>query len=233
LAFANVFMEESNVDATSFTTAGNLTASANRLYLAAVFVTASGTPTAPTLTGGGMTTWTVVNNTTRTTGGLWVFRSLQASPGAAAPLVVDGGAQTYTSFSVVVDERDSVDTGGTNGADAIAQTNSANASNGTTYQVSFVGIPSEAENEAWSALAHLVTEGSTIDSPGTELGDVNGSSPGHSLVTGWRLVNTAATDSVVTTFSTSSARFGVSAEVDVSAGGATPKPKTLGLIGCG
>jgi hypothetical protein len=230
MAFANIIETDSNVDATSFTTAESLTAVANRLYLVSVLCTSGTTPPgAPTLTGGGMTEWTLVNSTTRTTTGLWVFRALQASPGAAAQLVVDGGAQTYTSFAVIVDERDNVDTGGTNGADAIAQSTSANASNGTSYQVSFSGAATESENEAFAAIAHLVTETSAMVT-GTELGNVNGGSPGHSLITGWMAVN--GTNAPNMSWSTTSVRLGVSVEVDVTAG-ATPKPKTLGMMGCG
>jgi hypothetical protein len=213
MAFANVLQEQTATDGTTFTTVGNLTPVANRLYLCSVFCTSGSTPpTAPTVSGGGMTTWTLVNSTTRTTSGLWVFRALQASPGAAAPLLIDGGAQTYTSFSVIVDERDTVDTGGSNGADAIAQSTASNAAAGTTYAVSFSGAATEAENEAWSAIAHVATEANTTD--GTELGDVNGGTPGHSLITAWFPVNGQNTPQA--SWSTSTVRLGVVVEVDVA-----------------
>lgn len=110
--------------ATSFTTV-SISPSDDALVLVAVsseFDTTS--PVVPTLSGGGMAAWTQVRtfawDDSGTTRRMTLFRALEATPGTAT-LVIDFGAETQVTCRWSVIEFDKVDTGGTNGADAVVQ----------------------------------------------------------------------------------------------------------------
>ncbi len=125
----NLTFGSSIVDATSFTSA-SISPNANELILIAVLTRSSATPTnTPSLSGASLSFNQVativaepgVANPTRTT----VFRSLTASPGSGA-ITIDLGGQSQRCACWCIDGFTGIDTGGTNGADAIVQSNTVN-----------------------------------------------------------------------------------------------------------
>lgn len=93
---------------------------ANRLVLATIAHSAGGTQPVPSLSGGGMTTWTQVN-TVEINGfvRVSVFRALQASPSSGALTITFSSAQDRCGWSI--NEFAGIDITGANGANAIAQ----------------------------------------------------------------------------------------------------------------
>jgi hypothetical protein len=142
---------------TSVANTASFAPAANRLALVLVNsrtnITAD--PNAPTLSGGGMTAWTqvatvVYDTTSASRKRVTLFRALQASPGASAALTIDFGGQTQTDIQWVVDEFQGMDTGGSNGADAIVQAVTNLNAAGTTLTVTLAAFAS-ANNATYGA----------------------------------------------------------------------------------
>jgi hypothetical protein len=122
----------STTDATSFATA-SISPTGGRLVLAWVINTKATTPDTPTISGGGMTTWTQVatvlyGTIASPTYRITLFRALQAVPGSATA-TIDFGGVTQTACIWVIQEFANVQVTGANGADALVQsaTNVLNA----------------------------------------------------------------------------------------------------------
>lgn len=113
---------QSGTDAASYTTSATGAPGANELAIVLV-INRKGAATAdlPTLTGGGITTWTQFGtilfgtNQARITG----FRALEAAPGAAAALVADFAGQTQQKCHIIAIRYTGVNTTGSNGANAL------------------------------------------------------------------------------------------------------------------
>jgi hypothetical protein len=167
--------------ATSYTTA-SISPTANRLVLVAVgHQVSSGTVNTPTISGAGMT-WTQVATKISSKGTLrrlTVFRALSASPGSGA-LTIDLGGQSQIRCGWSIAEFDGIDTGGTNGADAIVQS----ASNDVTDNASTTSLTvtlsafSHVDNATYGAIrfgGSSNTDALTFGSGFTQLGIINGS----------------------------------------------------------
>ncbi len=104
---------------------------AGQLAMVAVFNSiAAGTPTIPTISGGGMTTWDQVGTHTALTRRMTFFRAMQGSVSSGAITIDYGGVnQNFSGWSVVL--FDGVQTSGTNGENAIVQF-SGNSTDGNT-----------------------------------------------------------------------------------------------------
>lgn len=144
--FTNLSTAADGTDATSYNTA-SISPSAGKVVLVAVGNMRVGTVTTPTLSGAS-TTWTQVatdnqDNFTRCT----LFRGVAAGTGA---LTIDfaGNTQLRCAWSIV--ELSSVDTGGTNGANAIVQSATDNTEN-TTLTVT-LGAFSSLSNATFGAV---------------------------------------------------------------------------------
>lgn len=124
-------------------------------------------PNQPTLTGNGLT-WELVNtivfdaaSTSRRRVSL--FRALGASPSAGA-VTADFGLQVNTHSIIIIDQLSGIDTGGTNGSDAIVQS-ATNSTVGTSLSVTLAAFGS-ASNATYGAIGtaatgtELVTAGS-------------------------------------------------------------------------
>ncbi|MGH7537913.1 MAG: Ig-like domain-containing protein [Gemmatimonadales bacterium] len=105
-------------------TTASITPAPNALITVAVLNRRSGGPLTPTLTGGGVTSWTQVGSVDFNTIGvplsrLTVFRAMSGAPGSG-PITI-----TYSSgvsnAQWIVSQWTGVETGGTNGSDAIGQ----------------------------------------------------------------------------------------------------------------
>jgi hypothetical protein len=230
LSFTNLTEGGTTTDATSFTTA-SIAPTGDRLVLLSVFTGNNPTPVAPTVTGGGMTTWTIVNSTTRSNAsGLFVFRALEASP-TSGTVLIDFGAESMNSAVWCIDQSSAdVVTTGTNGADAIVQTSAANAAGGLSYAVTMAALAS-GNNVGWGAICHTANELATASGSYTELGSTStGSSDNLSIITIWQQND----NSPGASWATSQTRLAVVAEIAyAAAGGAAAKPKLLGMMGCG
>lgn len=121
----------STTNTTSYTTA-SITPTANQLVLIAVMPTVtSGTTPTMTVSGTGLT-WVQENTSTPGFRTMVVFRAMGASPTAGALTITAAASVTSCLWSVV--QFDGIDTTGTNGSGAIAQ--SFNASPGSTNNLS-------------------------------------------------------------------------------------------------
>jgi hypothetical protein len=213
---------------TSYTTA-SISPGANRLLILAVDATPSdGTAVAPTVTGNGLT-WVEFG-----AGGeygtsdraVWLFRAMGASPSAGA-VTMDYGAVNQTNTNWSINEFTDVDTTGTNGSGAIVQTvKDLSSTSGTSVTVNLAALGS-ANNMAFGAFSHAAAEAKTVGSGFTALSNTGNITPSISLMCEYQL-NVTTVDA---SWSTNQARGVIAVEIKAGAGGATPKPKSFGLMG--
>lgn len=159
----------SATDAASYATS-SISPSASRLVLAVVVNTHGSNATLPTISGGGMTTWTQVstvqfNGTLRR---ITVFRALQTSPGSGT-LTIDFGGTTQIRCNWSVVQFTGIQTTGTNGADAIVQavTNTGSGNPGSVTLAAFA----TAENATFGAIGSSITGNITPGTGFTEIHD--------------------------------------------------------------
>ena len=136
--------------ATSFTTA-SISPTANKLILLAVGSANVASNNAPTVTGAGMT-WTQVATSidSATRRRVTLFRALSASPGSGA-LTIDFAGTTHNNCQWSVIEFSGIDTGGTNGANAIVQSVTNTSTGGTSATVTLAAFGA-AGNATFGAL---------------------------------------------------------------------------------
>lgn len=135
----------STVNGSSYNTASVAPAD-DALVLVGVCVTrgSSEDPPTPTLSGGGMAAWDVVEDNLYVTSGgvrsrMVVYRAREATPGSGAITIsLSPVGASGCLWSVI--EYTGVDTSGTNGSGAIAQSEQA-AGSGTAVSVSLAGAP--------------------------------------------------------------------------------------------
>lgn len=120
-----------NSSATNYNT-DSFTPVANRLYLLVIAAGKTTADTDPTVTGGGLGTWTLVQGNQQGTGNqrIMVFRAMSASPGSAAAVNISWGGVTWGNCAWKIIEFDGVDTSGTNGSGAIAESVQGDDSSG-------------------------------------------------------------------------------------------------------
>lgn len=179
----------SATNGTAYTTA-SFAPAANALCLVTVLsIDGSSDPAAPTLSGGGMTTWTQVasqlfNTPSAARARITLFRALQASPGAPAVLTITHGA-TMQACTWSVDQFASVDTGGSNGANAVVQSVSGSGT-GQTANAALAAL-GDPDNIIYGGVAHVIQESVSPLSGATETADRNNgdaTTPGN-LETAW------------------------------------------------
>ncbi|MGZ6865283.1 MAG: beta strand repeat-containing protein [Blastococcus sp.] len=157
-------------DATSFTTA-SITPSANALVLLAVINTlGSGTAPTPTVSGNGLT-WVQVQSSGTSSRQLNVWRGMGASPTAGAITISTGATSTSSCLWSVI-QYDGVDTSGTNGSGAIAQSFTATPAAATSTSQPFTTTPT-AGNAVFGAVGLAVNNVATAGS-GWTLGGATG-----------------------------------------------------------
>lgn len=221
ISFATILGTRSSVDGSSFVTASGAP-TGNRLQLFAVSAinAAASTPAAPTLSGGGITTWTEVTSIAYDTGGsnrgrITLFRALEASPGSGTVTITFGESHTNCEWSWC--EFDGIDTGGTNGANAIVQsaTNSATATSLTVTLAAF----GSADNATYGAFTHQANEATTVGTGFTEIHNPFGASRVASTLTEYLLGNDTSVDA---SWTTSSLCGGIAVEIKAAAGASDP-----------
>ena len=134
------------VNLNTYTTA-TIAPVANRLITVAVLNHRTPAANSPSLSGGGMTSWTVVATVDfDTIGGalrrLTIFRAMSASPGSGPITITFVGSVSNVQW--IVSQWDGVETSGVNGAGAIVQTgsNATNAGNGLAVTLGAFGSAS-------------------------------------------------------------------------------------------
>jgi hypothetical protein len=181
--FTSLTASTNNADQASYTTA-TITPTANRILFAFIsnsHLTAAATPT---LSGGGVSTWTQIDTvlTNNSAHRVTAFRALTGATPTSAAITIDFAAATQTGCAWgIVEVADSVLTG-TNGADAVAQSKTQqHASTGTTASVTFTNAWGHDDNRA---LAGFVLDAGRIVTPGTNFSTVSSvimSSPSETL----------------------------------------------------
>lgn len=162
----------------------------NSLVIAAVLNSKGSLPDTPTFSGNGLT-WaqiaTVAFNTiaaarTRVT----LFRAMGASPSSGAG-TADFGGVSQTGCAISVFEFGGVDTSGTNGSGAVAQsaTNNGDAVSSLTVTLAAFG----SGNGAAAAFGTSNNLATNPDTGWTEIHDLTYATPGRSLETQWRADN--------------------------------------------
>lgn len=179
-AFTNLTASGAS-SATSFTTA-SVSPSGNQLILVSVHAyisTGSVAPSAPTVTGNGITYTLIGTGQDVDTAGtdrakMWIFRGMAASPTAGA-ITISFGATSMTRCFWSVDQSDAnVDTTGTNGSGAIAHdppdgfTASGTVS---TISVTYAGGAISTNNSGFTAVCSQTNQAKTPRSGWTELAD--------------------------------------------------------------
>ena len=174
-AIAHTLLTAGNnpVNTTVYTTAG-IAPAANALVTVAVLSQRStGASPSPTLSGGGMASWTVVSSITFDTGTLplrrlTIYRAMSANPGSGPITITFSGNQSHCQW--IVSQWSGVETSGVNGAGAIVQTasNRADAVSGLT-----VSLPSlvHANNAAYGAFG--VNRNTAVVTPGSGFAEIS------------------------------------------------------------
>ena len=135
-------------------TTASIAPAPNALITLAVLMRRSSGVINPTITGGGMAQWDLVANTDFDTQGtptkrLIVFRALSATPGSG-PISITFSS-SVSNVQWIVSQWNGVETSGTNGAGAIAQTGTGRSDGATTLAVS-LGAFASAKDVAYGVV---------------------------------------------------------------------------------
>lgn len=219
----HILENQSDVDAASYNTASG-DATDGRLQIFAVHTRrVSAQPSQPTLSGGGVTTWTHIRTLLYDDGGATrgrvdAFRAYQASYGAAAAVTIDYGGVTQGRCEWTWAEFAGTVTTGTNGADAIVQSGDTGANlTGLSGTVTLSAFAS-ANNAAFGFFGHHANETNTLGSTFTGLNaGVNGANPASSSRGEWKIND----NTVDMSWATSTNYGGVAIEIAEAAAATT------------
>ena len=172
-------------------TTGAIAPAPNTLITVAVLEhNSTSAPPSPTLSGGGMTTWTEVASVTFDTGTLplrrlTIFRAMSTAPGSG-PITITSSV-TLSHCQWIVSQWDGVETSGVNGAGAIGETGSSRGNAVTGLSVP-LGVFANANNVAYGAFG--VNRNVAVVAPGTGFTEIaeqpSGESTPGDLQVEWR-----------------------------------------------
>ena len=173
----------------------------------------SGAPTTPTVSGGGITTWTQVATVVfQTNYRLTIFRALQASPGASAAATIDFGGVQQLHCYWSVSEYSGIDTGGTNGANAVRNP-TTNTGSSTSPNVTLPAF-ADAANGTYGAFAY--NDNTPVPSAGSGFTAIHTQQiETETLFTEWRADNDTSVDC---SLSTSKGWGGIALEIVAPSG---------------
>lgn len=159
----------------------------NALVTVAVLMRRSSGGLSPTITGGGMSTWTIVASADFDTQGtptkrLTIFRALSSTPGSG-PITITYGS-SVSNVQWVVSQWTGVETGGTNGSGAIVQSAAARSDAASTLVASLA--PFVAANDVAYGAVGVAKNGPTVTPAAgfTEIAEVS-SGETSALQTEW------------------------------------------------
>lgn len=217
-----------NTDATSYTTA-SITPTSNCLILATVSTRmAAAAPNEPTASGCGLT-WVVVQSVifddTGTQKRKTTFRGMGASP-SSGTVTFDFGGQTQTNCVWIIDEASGVDTSGTNGSGAIAQSVTAaphlGGATGTSITATLAAF-SSADNATYGVFTNDGTDFAfTVGSGFTQLAEINDIASGENtlaMMSEWKSTNDTTVDASLS--GVAAALGGIAIEIVAAATGSS------------
>lgn len=209
--------DSSTTDATSFNTA-SITPTADRLILVAISARNISTaiPT-PTVTGNGITYELVDSYGSGSTPAVFLFRGMNASPSAGA-ITISFGSTTIESICWSVSEYANVKTTGTNGSNAITQSNTGTGSGATSLTVN-LGAFESSDNATFGMILHTANEATTQGSGFSLIHSTSKGTPTNGLGTEWRNDNDTTVDM---TWTTSTFTRGIAAELRNASVGRVP-----------
>lgn len=172
----------SDTASTSFTTA-SISPGANKLILCAISSRRGDSiqPLPPSVSGCSLTWVQVISvdwdTTTVTMKTITVFRAMGSSP-TTGSITFDFGTESQTNVNWIVDEFDGINTGGTNGSDAVVQAVFTNyqPANVSPIVVNFAPF-SRPDNAAWGLGCDSASSQPTVGANFTQLGYTGGNLP--------------------------------------------------------
>jgi hypothetical protein len=171
----------SATDAKVYTTA-SIAPAANALITVAIRMRRSSGAQTPTLTGGGMSTWTLVTSTdydpvTSSGSRVMLFRAMSAAPGGGALTMTFANSASNVEWAV--SQWTGVDQTGTNGSGAIGQTDTTKA-NSTTSLSTVLPVFGGANNVALGVVG-ATTAGPAV-TPGSGFTEITEQTSGESTL---------------------------------------------------
>jgi hypothetical protein len=212
------------VDASSFAT-NSYTPTANRLMIAYVGNTKSGTPETPTLSGNGLT-WdqlvTYQPDTAGTQRRMTIFVAKSGASPSAGAVTADFGGVSQLGCAVIVDEFNGADLTGTALA-AIVQNKTGSTSGSATSESITLNNAIGSGNATYGAFMHQADEATNPGTGYTQLGTGTFTSPAESHLTEYRADGNTTVDA---SWTTSIQKGGIAAEIKAD-GGAGPSTSAV------
>lgn len=186
--FTNLTTNASGTDQSAYVTA-SIAPTAGRVLLAGIANERASSATAaqPSLSGGGVSSWTLVGTLTANTDErLSIFRAnVGASPSSGA-VTIDFSAETQNSCAWSIVEAADVLTTGTNAADAVAQFEDASASGSSALSVTLGSALGAADNRILVfGFIRAASRTVTWDTGYADVSGAQASASGISLVAGY------------------------------------------------
>ena len=212
----------STTNTATYTTA-SIAPTPGRLVLVAVLATVGSGTTTVDVAGCGLN-WVKVDQTPSAARTAHLFRGM-GTP-TAGPLTITGGSQ-MTSALWQVDEFNAVDTSGTDGSGAIAQSVNARPGSATLVDVPFPN-PVDPANSVYAAVGVAVQESPVVGgAPWTSLGTTTQSAPTSGLLGEFAAT---ARQNITASWTTAAASFVVGAEIKSAATVGTPTGAASGTL---
>jgi hypothetical protein len=212
------------VDGTSFST-NSYTPTADRLMIAYVGNTKSGTPDTPTLSGNGLT-WdqlvTYQPDTSGTQRRMTIFVAKSASPSAGAVTASFGGV-SQAGCAIIVDEFAGVDLTGTALA-AIVQNKTGSTTGSSTSEVITLDNAIGSGNATYGAFMHQADEATNPGTGYTQLGTGTFTSPVESHLSEYRVDGNITVDA---SWASSIQKGGIAAELKAEGAGGGPSTSAV------
>jgi hypothetical protein len=174
-----------NVNGSSYATS-SISPGSNRLVLASVYNEDSALPPEPTLSGNGLT-WVSVRTQNDSFRRFTVYRAMGASPSAGA-VTIDMGGNLGVGCAWSIVEFDGVYTGGSNGSDAVVQSNGVSEVDADqSLSVTLAAFDNALNRPFFAASSNRNDTNTWTPKSGfTQLHNINMGSPLAGVFTQWR-----------------------------------------------
>lgn len=183
----------SNSDSSTYTT-GSISPTPNRLILLAIVSqTSSATPNEPTPTLSGWT-FTKINTTTYNSGDVCRTTLFRAFGSGTGTIGIAFGGQTQKGCLWSMSQFKNTKKTGTNGADSIVQSGTAQANSGAANYTITLGAFSDTSNATFSCVGKPASNDVSPGSGFSELGETTISSPTFDIESMWKNSNDTSVD---------------------------------------
>lgn len=149
-------------------TSASTTLNANRLGLLTVCSVDNTSTSDPTIGGTMSATWVQVGSviTIGSFLNLWTYRAMEGS-NQTGTVSADFGADSQFAMTLILDEFDGVDTGGTSGSAAVVQSTTGSATSGTALSATLASFADATNNVAYGIGVSGIVAGPPTLTPGT------------------------------------------------------------------